>query len=142
MKDINYYDTFIQVAPDSPVDVSAIPTSNRKKTPAHIIAYEMLSENPYSMTQMEVLFAVHAKHKAIPQADLDERHDELWAQFFGKDMACFRANVLPKKFGWGVHFDKEGKMKLVAMESAEYQQLANSDCKQLLAMRSKRAKSK
>ncbi|MGB1250555.1 MAG: DUF6157 family protein [Candidatus Promineifilaceae bacterium] len=140
MKDINYYDTFIQVAPDSPVEVSAIPTSNRKKTPAHIIAYKLLAENPYTMTQMEMLFEVHARHKAIPQETLDANRDVLWAQFFGKNMACFRANALPKKFGWGVHFDKAGKMKLVAMESAEYKQLANSNCKQLLAMRSSRKK--
>lgn len=140
MKDINYYGTFIQVAPDSPVEASVIPTSNRKKTPAHLIAYQLLSEHPYTFTQEEILFEIHVRHKAIPQAELDAHRDLLWKKFFSKNMACLRASALPKKFGWGVHFDEAGRIKLVAMESAEYTQFSNSDCKQLMALRSKRAR--
>jgi hypothetical protein len=35
--------------------------------------------------------------------------------------------MLPKKYGWGLHFNAEGKIALIARESAEYDRLANGE---------------
>jgi hypothetical protein len=46
--------------------------------------------------------------------------------------------MLPKKYGWGIHFNGEGKLALVPMESPEYRKFAEGaggDVKVLAAMR-------
>jgi hypothetical protein len=53
--------------------------------------------------------------------------------------ACLRASMLPKKYGWGIHFNSEGKMALVPMESPDYQSFVEGQkgkVKVLAAMRS------
>ena len=48
-------------------------------------------------------------------------------------------SACPKKYGWGVHFDAEGKIGIYAVESKEYQQYSkNKGVEQLIAMRSPR----
>lgn len=141
MHDHNYYNTLIQIAPDSPVEVSAIPTSNRKKTPSHIIAFDMLKDNPYKYTQEEILFEVHVRHKGYSPEEVEAQRDQLWGEFYAKPKACYRASPLTKKFGWGVHFDAQGRMALISAESEKYAQYAaDESLKQLLAMRSSRKK--
>jgi|HubBroStandDraft_4_1064222.scaffolds.fasta_scaffold1050500_1 hypothetical protein len=50
-----------------------------------------------------------------------------------------RMSACPKKYGWGVHFDAEGKIGIYAVESKEYQQYSkNKGVEQLIAMRSPR----
>lgn len=136
---MNYFDTFIQVAPDCPVEIAVIPVVKSKNKSIAVLEYELLSDKPYSYTQEELQFCVHVLHKAIPAHELKSRRKELWAGFFSKPHACLRASPLPKKYGWGVHFNKEGKIALYPVESKRYQQYAKSkDIKQLLAMRSQR----
>jgi len=66
--------------------------------------------------------------------------DELREQFFAKPKACFRASPLVKKYGWGIHYDHDGKVALYEIESALYRQfLQSDDVKKLKGMRSKRA---
>lgn len=51
--------------------------------------------------------------------------------------------MLPKKYGWGIHFNSEGKMALVPMESAEYQHFIDGDhaeIKLVAAMRNSKGK--
>lgn len=36
------------------------------------------------------------------------------------DHPCLRASLLPKRFGWGVHYNTEGKISLYGKESPEY----------------------
>jgi len=46
---------------------------------------------------------------------------------------------LTKRYGWGIHFDAEGKVALYAVESEEYNHLSqNKNLKMLKAMRSKK----
>ncbi len=65
----------------------------------------------------------------------------LRAHFFAKSQACLRASPLPKSYGWGLHFDGEGRVALCPMESEAYRRLvAGADgVKVLKAMRSRRA---
>jgi hypothetical protein len=64
----------------------------------------------------------------------------MWKEFFGKPRACLRASMLPKKYGWGLHFDLKGRIALVPMESGQYQEFVDGKgvATVLTAMRSKR----
>ncbi|MBC2024650.1 hypothetical protein HCJ73_10370 [Listeria booriae] len=75
------------------------------------------------------------RHKEIPES---EREVEKEA-FFAKSQACMRTSPLGKKYGWGLHFNEDGYVKLVAVESDEYQEFANQkDLTITRAMKSKR----
>lgn len=65
--------------------------------------------------------------------------DELRKQFFSKPKACFRASPLVKKYGWGIHYDGQGKIAMFEVNSYKYNELLNSNNISLLkGMRSKR----
>jgi hypothetical protein len=138
---MNYYDTFIQIAPDCPVREAVVPTSKRDGKSIPQIEYELLVANSYTFTQEELLFAVHVQRQEINPRELKTRREALWEEFFGKPRACLRASMLPKKYGWGLHFDAEGRIALVAMESAEYKAFVSGKGvgTVLTAMRNKRA---
>jgi hypothetical protein len=136
---VNYYNTFIAVAPDTSVKVGTIPVERTGKKTIAILEYELVSAQPYTYTQEEVQFAVHVQRKAVPPAELRARQTELWDEFFSKPMACMRASPLPKSYGWGLHFNEEGKVALVAVESPEYKRLSSSGAiEQTRALRSRR----
>lgn len=132
---INYYSTFIQVAPDSKVAEGTVPAARGGKRTVALIQYELLAANPYRFTQAEVLFETFVEQKGIPT----EERAAAWEAFWAKPQACMRASPLPKQFGWGVHFDAEGRVALCALESEEYGRFSQSDLTQFKAMRSSRA---
>lgn len=102
------------------------------------IEFELVSNAPYVYTQEELLYQVHVRHKEIPEEELMARGPEVRETFFSKPMACMRASMLPKKYGWGLHFNTQGKLALVPMESAEYMRFVegeHGDVKLLAAMR-------
>ena len=136
---MNYYNTFIAVAPDTSVKVGTIPVERTGKKTIAILEYELVSAQPYTYTQEEVQFAVHVQRKAVPSAELGVKRVDLWTEFFSKPMACMRASPLPKSYGWGLHFKEEGKVALVAVESPEYERLSSSGAiEQTRALRSRR----
>ncbi len=118
---MNYVDSFIAVADDCPVRTSVVPPAkpDTKKSVA-VIQYELLADAPYVYTQEDVLFRTSARHKGIPPAELEARGDALREDFFAKPQPCLRASPLFKKYGWGFHFDRGGKVALCPMESSEY----------------------
>lgn len=134
MKTTNYYNTFIEVAEDCPVDRAVEPPLRNRKSAVRI-QYEMISEHPYTYTSDDVLFAIHAgKHEIPPEQQTAGRE-----QFFSKGRACLRSSALGKRYGWGIHFDAEGKTAICAMDSEEYDKLRNDENLQhLKAMRSRR----
>jgi len=134
----NYYNTFIKVAEDCPVEYGVMPPDKKSGKTKPGIEYELASAYPYRYTQKELLFEVHARHKEIPAEELAEHGEELKEAFYRKPQPCMRASMLPKKYGWGIHFDAEGKLALVPMESAEYGQFvegAYGEIRLLPAMR-------
>ena len=134
-----YKNTFIQVAEDCPITSSEIPTLRGKKKSIHLIQYELLTENPYTLTHKDLIFAVHVQRKGISAAELAENKAALWADLFQKEHPCLRASSLTKRYGWGAHYNEEGKIALFGMDSPEYQQFVQDEAtKQLKAMRSKR----
>lgn len=137
--DWNYYNTFITVAADCPAERGMVPPDKKTGMTKPSIEYEMLMEHPYTYTQEEMLYEVHARHKEIPAGELAGRK----AEFYGKPTACFRASMLPKKYGWGIHFDEAGRMALVPMESPDYRRFVEGQVagvKLLAAMRNSKAK--
>ncbi|HEX7064042.1 MAG TPA: DUF6157 family protein [Bacillales bacterium] len=133
---MNYYNTLILISDDSPVQESKIPISGRPRKTIAEIEYELLSEKPGRYTQDELQFETHMKHKEIPENIRSEER----TRFQGKSRACMRASALPKRFGWGIYFDADGKAELVPVESDQYQELLiREDIKKVKAMKSKRS---
>lgn len=138
---MSYTDTFIRVAEDCPAEIGVSPVSGRPHPPAHVIQYNLLAGAPYQYNHEELLYQVHVRHKGIPEEERDSRREEIWAELFSKSHPCLRASMLPKKYGWGIHYDTEGKIALYAKESPEYDYYTSSEeagVKLLNAMRSKR----
>lgn len=136
---MSYQNTFIRVSTDCPADRGIVPVSTRPAKPAHVIQYELLSQAPYRYNHEELLFEVHIRHKQIPEEVVRERRQELWEELFSKSHPCLRASALPKKYGWGVHYDAQGKIAIYGMDSPEYRRFVTSADVQLLnAMRNSR----
>ncbi len=136
----SYIDTFIQIAPDSKATQAVVPVAKGDKKPQHLIQYELLTAAPYTYNHEELIFAVYVRHKGIDEAIVADQHDELWDELFQKGHPCMRASALTKSYGWGAHYNAEGKIALYAVESPEYQRFLapDSPTKVLNAMRSKR----
>ena len=97
----------------------------------------MISEAPYALTQEDVLWEGHVSHKGLQNEEVTPEAREA---FFSKERACLRASALPKRYGWGLHFDDEGRVKLYGVETEGYGRLAASEVLKVVdAMRSKRA---
>ncbi|MGY1808223.1 DUF6157 family protein [Blastococcus sp. SYSU D00669] len=136
MTTTNYTDTFIEVAEDCRATSGEVPPARGGAPTVAGLQYAMLADAPYVHTSDDVLFAVHAQRRGVPDADLAAERDA----FFAKGQPCFRASPLTTQYGWGVHCDGEGRMALVAVDSPEYAALAADPAlAHLRAMRSKRA---
>ncbi len=135
---MNYLDTFILVADDCLAEKGIVPTSKEGKPRSHhAIQYALMMERPYEHTQEDILFMVYAERNSISVDDAAIR-----AEFFNKNHPCLRASALPKKYGWGVHFNSEGKAALCSRGSSDYKTFGSGqkeDLKLVKAMRNKRA---
>lgn len=135
MSSTNYFNTLIEVAEDCPATHGEIPPVKGSKSVANL-QYEMLHSHPYEYSSDDVLFAVFAQRNQIPEEELDQQRQ----LFFAKGQACFRASPLPKRYGWGVHSNDDGKIALFGMETEAYQDMvANRAIAKKKAMRSSRA---
>ncbi|MFC5649833.1 DUF6157 family protein [Paenibacillus solisilvae] len=142
--DWNYYNTLITVSSDCPAQRGMIPPDKKSGRTKPSIEFELIANHPYTYTQEEILYEVHVRHKEIPEDELAMRGVQLKDEFFRKPMPCLRASMLPKKYGWGIHFDADGKMALVPMESPDYQHFlddgASGGVKLVPAMRNAKKK--
>jgi hypothetical protein len=140
--DMNYYQTFIMVAPDNPTSEGIVQPVRKGAFTKHRIEYELLSNNPYTYTQEDLIYEVHVRHKAISEEELKNQSTQIRNELFQKSQPCLRASMLPKKFGWGLHFDENGKVALYGVESPEYQEFLKNEggkLNMLAAMRSSRS---
>jgi len=128
----NYTNTFIEIAPDCPETNGEIPPSKEAKTVANI-QFELLRNNPYQYTSDDILFQVYADRNDLTKSEYEKARQ----QFFSKGQPCFRASPLTKRYGWGVHSDKDGKIALVGCETSEYKKFAkDKNLKVIKAMKS------
>lgn len=140
---MNYVGAFIAVADDCPAREGLVPPTKpgRKRTVA-AIQHAMLAGAPYRYTQEDVLFQTYAEGQGLSPEELAARGAALREEFFATPRACLRASPLPKRYGWGLHFDGEGRVALYPVDSAAYRAFIageRGELKVLKAMRSSRA---
>ena len=80
----------------------------------------MISKYPYKYTSDDILFQVYADRNDLTKSEYKQARE----QFFSKGQPCFRASPLTKRYGWGVHNDKDGKIALFGSETAGYKKLS------------------
>ncbi|MDO6437111.1 DUF6157 family protein [Cyclobacterium sp. 1_MG-2023] len=131
----NYFNTFIEVAADCRVEMGEVPPHKGNKKSVANLQYEMISEQPYQFTSDELLFAIYALRKDLSQ----EEYPEAKNQFFSKGQACLRASPLTKRYGFGIHSNKDGKVALFGRETVEYEKFTeDQSITKIKAMRSKK----
>ncbi|MFI7028603.1 DUF6157 family protein [Microbispora rosea] len=124
-EDLNYYSTLIAVADDCPVTAAEVPGGRGGRPTVATLQYELISGTPYGLTQEDVLFETWLRRQDLPAGLTAERRAELRKEFFSRSQACLRASPLPKKHGWGLLFDQDGRIALCPMESEEYRRLVD-----------------
>jgi Family of unknown function (DUF6157) len=129
----NYTDTFIEIADDCPIAKGEMPPlKNNAKTVANI-QFEIISKHPYKFTSDDVLFQVFADRNDLTKSEYKAARE----RYFSKGQPCFRASPLTKRYGWGVHNDKEGKIAIYGAETSAYQKFVkDKNIKVIKAMKS------
>ncbi len=135
---MNYIDTFIQIAPDSKTVEPVVPQPRGGNKSIACIEFDLISNNPYRFTQEEIQFLVFLEREGMSRPKEPDRH-RLWGSFFSKPRPCLRSSSLPKNYGWGLHFDAEGKVAVAGVNSPEYKRFADADLDQKYALRNRRA---
>ena len=60
-------------------------------------------------------------------------------EFLAKPYACMRASPLTKNYGWGAHYNVDGKIAIYAVGSKDYVRLVEDvSIRKFSALRSKR----
>lgn len=130
----NYFDTFIEVSDDTKASCGTRPPTKEKITVAEI-QHELIINNPYKYTSDDILFQVFAVKNDLTKAEFEQSRE----QFFLKGQSCLRTSPLAKIYGFGIHFDSDGKVAIYGMETPEYKKfIADRNLKKVKAMRSKR----
>ncbi len=129
----DYFNTLIEVAEDCPVLRGEIPVMKGDKPTVATIQYELISKQPYKWTSDDLLFRIYADKNELTSSEYPDAR----ALFFSKGQPCFRTSPLAKRYGFGIHFDKAGRMAVYGLETEAYQNLlADPAIKKVKAMRS------
>ena len=129
----NYNDTFIVVADDCPATSGEVPPAIGDTKTAANIQFDLVNKNPYKFTSDDVLFQVYAEKNDLTKSEYKAARE----QFFSKGQPCFRASPLNKRYGWGIHSDKDGRIAMYACDSSEYKKLSkDKNLKVIKAMKS------
>jgi hypothetical protein len=118
---MNYYDTLIEVADDCAVAAAQVPQPRGGKKTKAVVEYELLAEHPYTYTEEDIAFETYAVLHDIPKMSWHRER----TKFLSKGHPHLRVSALAKRYGWGIHNNADGKIALVAVESALYRQLLN-----------------
>jgi len=118
----NYFNTFIEVAPDTKATCGTIPPSREQRTVAEI-QYNLISKCPYKYSSDDVLFLVFAEKNGLAQSEYEQQRK----LFFSKGIPCLRTSPLTKSYGFGIHCNKEGKVAIYGIETEEYHNFLKDD---------------
>lgn len=141
MGGVTYRDTFIAVAPDSTAKRAEIPPLRAGRPTIARMQFEMLRERPYRYTSEDVLFGSSPEGRDLEGSIDEDERLRLQANFFAAPRACLRASPLPKRFGWGLRFDSQGRIAVYGVDSEEYRDfVADPRLRQLAALRSRRSR--
>jgi hypothetical protein len=134
---VGYKNTFIAAAEDCRATAGEVPPERASGPTVASVQYAMLAASPGRWTQEDVLLASspHLRGRDLSEVELSVLRKE----YFMQPRACLRASPLPKTFGWGLHYDGEGRITMHAVDSPEYARLSSDpSLTQLRAMRSSR----
>ncbi|QNK48905.1 hypothetical protein H7F28_00670 [Brevibacterium sp. PAMC23299] len=132
---MSYKNTLITISEDSKVSSAKVPVIRNEKPTIAYIEHDLINNNPYKFTQEDVQFKTYLIKNQMEA----ENAAELREQFFSKSKACFRASPLVKNYGWGIHYNNQGKIAIYDVNSEMYNQLLKQDdITKLKSMRSKR----
>lgn len=132
---MSYKNTLITIPEDSKVSSAKVPVIRNEKPTIAYIEHDLINNNPYKFTQEDVQFKTYLIKNQMEA----ENAAELREQFFSKSKACFRASPLVKNYGWGIHYNNQGKIAIYDVNSEMYNQLLKQDdITKLKGMRSKR----
>ncbi|MFM9911882.1 MAG: DUF6157 family protein [Chitinophagaceae bacterium] len=129
----NYFNSFIEIADDCAATTGEIPPVKANEKSIATIQFELVKKNPYQFTSDDLLFQVYALRNDLTKKELANARE----QFFSKGQPCLRTSPLTKRYGWGVHFNKDGKIALYGSETKEYRKFVNDkNLKVIKAMKS------
>ncbi|MGE7651183.1 DUF6157 family protein [Peribacillus frigoritolerans] len=132
---MSYKNTLITISEDSKVSSAKVPVIRNEKPTIAYIEHDLINNNPYKFTQEDVQFKTYLIKNQMEA----ENAAELREQFFSKSKACFRASPLVKTYGWGIHYNNQGKIAIYDFNSEMYNLLLKQDdITKLKGMRSKR----
>lgn len=132
---MSYKNTLITISEDSKVSSAKVPVIRNEKPTIAYIEHDLINNNPYKFTQEDVQFKTYLIKNQMEA----ENAAQLREQFFSKSKACFRASPLVKNYGWGIHYNNQGKVAIYDVNSEMYNQLLKQDdITKLKGMRSKR----
>ncbi|WP_333618556.1 DUF6157 family protein [Dietzia sp.] len=117
----DYVNTVILPSVDTRAESAAAPPAGRRTVAE--LQYERLEGRPYEWTSDELLFDVHCERKGIAEAERAVERE----RFFSKGQPCLRTSPLAKTYGWGFHFDADGRVALVPMGSEDLESLAGRE---------------
>ncbi|MDX2356769.1 DUF6157 family protein [Dietzia sp. PP-33] len=117
MHTTDYTDTLILPAPDTKAVAAAVPPGGKGSVAE--LQYDRLSGQDYTWTSDDLLFDVHCQRKAIAEADRAAERE----RFFSKGQPCLRTSPLAKTYGWALHFDSNGRIALLPMDSERVSEL-------------------
>ena len=135
---MGYANTFLAVAEDGRATPGEVPSERAGGPTVAAIQCAMLVSAPGRWTQEDVQFASSPGVRGRDDLS-DEDLEQLRREYFARSRACLRAYPLPKRLGWGLHHDAEGRITLHAVDSEEYTRLSSDPAlTQLRAIRSSR----
>ena len=112
--------TFVVVADDCRAATAIAPAPKAGKPTVAVLEYGLLSAHPYRYTLEDLIFEVHLARNQVSDAERKARGAEIRAELFARPHACMRASPLTKTYGWGAHYDANGRLAIYPRESPEY----------------------
>ncbi len=132
---MSYTNSFIVKSDDCPAEIGEQPGVWKDKRTKAQIEYDLLIKAPYTLDHDDLNYAVYVAQCADKDASPEGREE-----YLSKGRPCMRASALVKRYGWGAHYDANGKIAIYPAGSPEYDRLsAAPDTKILKGMRSTRA---
>lgn len=128
--------TFITIADDSPATMGTVPPQKGDERTIARLHYDLLSEHPYEFDLDSFNFEVYCLKNHIGPEHRDAHRDA----FFSKGHPCMRASPLTKTYGFGAHYNGNGKIAIYPVDSVAYGKFLNDpEIKVEKAMRTRRA---
>jgi hypothetical protein len=117
---MTFRDTFVRIAADCPEASGIEPPCRCGKKPVHLIQFELLLGQPHHFTHESPV----VESELLREPPTGETRAEVLGRIRAKPLPYLRCSPLAKRYGWGFHFDGEGKIGIHPAGSGSYRKLA------------------